>query len=199
MQQSNAVRKIDNQFSYPTAQNPSVPSVTEDQELSDKDRRPRFGDRPNPNSRPVMGQLSVVQRITQERIIRVKSPEDRLVEELSENAQIPSLSLFEGYEKKQALIPAIIDDIFSNVITYVLILVVTTLAVFKVHQVQVTREMTVKYNEMILHNELLHKEWLSLLSERESLTEYSVIRKNAIEKLDMVQPKTEDEVVIDLR
>ena len=43
------------------------------------------------------------------------------------------------------------------------------------------------------------KEWLTLLSDREALTEYSVIRKNADEKLGMVQPKTEDEVVIDLR
>ncbi|MGN1280816.1 MAG: cell division protein FtsL [Succinivibrio sp.] len=198
MQQSNAVRKIEQEFNYPAAQTTSVQAVKQNQQ--EADNKPRFGDRPNPNSRPVMGQnLTVVQRITQERIIRVKSPEDKFQEEIGENAVVPSLSLFEGYEKKQALIPAIIDDIFSNVLTYVMILLVTSLAVFKVHQVQITREMTVKYNEMNLHNELLHKEWLSLLSERESLTEYSVIRKSANENLQMVQPKTEDEVVIDLR
>lgn len=97
------------------------------------------------------------------------------------------------------MVPTILNDIFSNLLTYVLILVVTTLAVLKVHQVQMTRDMTIQYNEVIRHNELLHKEWLTLLSDREALTEYSVIRKNADEKLGMVQPKTEDEVVIDLR
>ena len=59
--------------------------------------------------------------------------------------------------------------------------------------------MTAKYNEAKSYNASLDKEWLTLLSEREAPTEYSVIRKHATEDLQMVQPKTEDEFVIDLR
>jgi cell division protein FtsL len=81
----------------------------------------------------------------------------------------------------------------------VLILVATCLSVYKVHIVQQTRDITIELNEVTQKNELMHREWLSLLSEREVLTEYSVVRKSAINKLAMVQPKTEDEVVIDLR
>ena len=87
----------------------------------------------------------------------------------------------------------------SNIFTYLLILALTTLAVFKVYQVQMTRDMTAKYNEVKLYNESLHRQWLSLLSDRAALTEYTIIRKNASTNLEMVQPKTEDEVVIDLR
>ena len=186
MQQSNAVRKLEENF--PT----EAPQI--------KKREPQFGDRPNPQVKPVQKVVpSVTTQVTHEHIIRIQAPTDLLNDGESQLA-VPSLSLFEGYKKqKKALVPTILNDIFSNLLTYVLILVVTTLAVLKVHQVQMTRDMTIQYNEVIRHNELLDKEWLTLLSDREALTEYSVIRKNADEKLGMVQPKTEDEVVIDLR
>ena len=89
--------------------------------------------------------------------------------------------------------------IFKNIFTYFLLLVATSLAVYKVHQVQDTRAVTAQYNEMNRQNDMLYRQWLSLLSEKEALTEYSVVRKAAITKLQMAAPKTEDEIVLNIK
>ncbi|NLK85057.1 MAG: cell division protein FtsL [Aeromonadales bacterium] len=192
MQQSNALRKVEE--NYPSVV-PSTPAAVP------ADNEPKFGQRPNPKARPVQKTVPMVTQIVEERIIRLQTPEEKEEEKFASATPQPLLSLYHAgieTEKRKALVPTIFNDILSNFMTYGLILVLTTLAVYKVHQVQMTRDMTVQYNEVAKHNDQLHKQWLSLLSEREALTEYSIIRQNA-QELGMVQPKTEDEVVVDLR
>ena len=48
----------------------------------------------------------------------------------------------------------------------------------------------------MMNNENLHKEWLSLLAQRQTLSEQGAIREAATQKLKMVAPKTEAEQVI---
>ncbi len=187
MQQSSALRKVDDY-------NSAVVTKPSEQE-------PQFGQRPNPKAKPVTPTVPVVRHVVEERVIRLKTPEETEEEKFASKAP-PPLSLYhtDGFKQQvKPLVPTIFNDILSNIFTYLLILALTTLAVFKVYQVQMTRDMTAKYNEVKLYNESLHRQWLSLLSDRAALTEYTIIRNNASTNLEMVQPKTEDEVVIDLR
>jgi len=142
---------------------------------------------------------TVVTEVTEQRILRIANA-DNQNDGLS--PEILAIPLYTGElesAKKSALVPTILKDVFAHSLSFVLILVATCLSVYKVHIVQQTRDITIELNEVTQKNELMHREWLSLLSEREVLTEYSVVRKSAINKLAMVQPKTEDEDVIDLR
>ena len=142
---------------------------------------------------------TVVTEVTEQRILRIANA-DNQNDGLS--PEILAIPLYTGElesAKKSALVTTILKDVFAHSLSFVLILVATCLSVYKVHIVQQTRDITIELNEVTQKNELMHREWLSLLSEREVLTEYSVVRKSAINKLAMVQPKTEDEVVIDLR
>lgn len=171
-------------------------------------KEPQFGQRPLHSKRSVsnnpqeqliaLAPSALVTKTEEQRIIRIKDLD--LEEEVTESAQIASIPMYNPSDfEEQKILPSIIKDVFSNLLTFILVILATTLAVYKVHQVQSTRDMTIKYNEVNSHNEQMHKEWLSLLSDREKLTEYSVIRSLATENLSMVQPKTEDEIVIDLR
>ena len=171
-------------------------------------KEPQFGQRPLHSKKSVSNKTqeqlitlnppAFITKTEEKKIIRIKDLAQE--DEITSSAQIASIPMYNPSDfEEQKILPSIIKDVFSNITTFILVIIATTLAVYKVHQVQSTREMTVKYNEVSNHNEQMHKEWLSLLSEREKLTEYSVIRSLATENLSMVQPKTEDEVVIDLR
>ncbi|WP_281071571.1 cell division protein FtsL [Succinivibrio dextrinosolvens] len=142
---------------------------------------------------------TVVTEVTEQRILRIANADNQNDGLSPEILAIPLYTAELESAKKSALVPTILKDVFAHSLSFVLILVATCLSVYKVHIVQQTRDITIELNEVIQKNELMHREWLSLLSEREVLTEYSVVRKSAINKLAMVQPKTEDEVVIDLR
>lgn len=192
-QQSNAVRVLEDDFGS------SLQTLRTDVDTTSTEREPQFGDRPNPKAAPVQKITPVIQRITQESIIHVKTPEEKLNEECAPQViALPNLSAYKGRENV-SMLGTLIETVLSNIITYLLVLVAVTLPVFKIYLVQQTHTMTAKYNEAKSYNASLDKEWLTLLSEREALTEYSVIRKHATEDLQMVQPKTEDEFVIDLR
>lgn len=186
MQPTSALKRVDVDYQ---------PIVSDEK----RDDGPQFGQR---KSRQAVAEKKAVRKIVvEERVIRLQSPEEREEEKFASKREDPGLSLFHSNvtEHKKALVPTILNDVLSNILTYVLILCLTTLAVFKVHQVQMTRDMTVQYNEVSKHNDNLEKERLSLLSDRAALTEYSIIREHASANLHMVQPKTEEEVVIDLR
>ncbi|MBE6421978.1 cell division protein FtsL [Succinivibrio dextrinosolvens] len=142
---------------------------------------------------------TVVTEVTEQRILRIANADNQNDGLSPEILAIPLYTAELESAKKSALVPTILKDVFAHSLSFVLILVATCLSVYKVHIVQQTRDITIELNEVTQKNELMHREWLSLLSEREVLTEYSVVRKSAINKLAMVQPKTEDEVVIDLR
>ncbi|MBQ3679229.1 MAG: cell division protein FtsL [Succinivibrio sp.] len=142
---------------------------------------------------------TVVTEVTEQRILRIANADNQNNGLSPEILAIPLYTAELESAKKSALVPTILKDVFAHSLSFVLILVATCLSVYKVHIVQQTRDITIELNEVTQKNELMHREWLSLLSEREVLTEYSVVRKSAINKLAMVQPKTEDEVVIDLR
>ena len=203
MQESAALRKFEE---------PEFPVLNEEKE-------PQFGDRNYKKKKKIAltdpsklstalentdsekGQTTLpvfVTRISKEHVLRVDP--DEIYRQDSFSQEIPAIGLA-ALEKPErlALVPSIIKDILAHSVTFMLILAVTCLCVYKVHLVQNTRDLTIRYNEVNQQNEYMHNEWLSLLAERESLTEYSVIRKAALNKLAMIQPKTEDEVVIDLR
>lgn len=154
-------------------------------------------------SQPQAQKPPMVTRVVEERVVHVSSEAGTfaLPSTLPSPSDIPQLSVFQGYRhaENRAFLPTLLSDIFKNAFTYLLILIVTSLSVYKVHQVQQTRAVTVEYNDLVRQNELLSQEWLSLLAEREALTEYSVVGKAASEKLHMVSPKTEDEIVLKLK
>ena len=202
MQESSALRKLE-----------------EDNLPVEEEREPQFGDRSThkhkANSKlqtPDVAKIqisapkeekkekqTVVTEVTEQRILRIANADNQNDGLSPEILAIPLYTAELESAKKSALVPTILKDVFAHSLSFVLILVATCLSVYKVHIVQQTRDITIELNEVTQKNELMHREWLSLLSEREVLTEYSVVRKSAINKLAMVQPKTEDEVVIDLR
>jgi cell division protein FtsL len=196
MQQSNALRKIDEDSLVP---------------LSEEDNEPKFGDRSYYKKKKTFEQLSapkvdnpyansikVIKKVTEDRIVHLEN-KVKFEEDISEET-LKSIELHH-FEKKDPLplVKTIMRDVLANCITYSLILIICVLCVYKVILVQETREVTIMYNEAVRKNELMHKEWLALLSEREILTEYSNIRQSASNNLGMIQPKTENEIVIDLR
>lgn len=96
------------------------------------------------------------------------------------------------------IIEVLFEDIAKNLFTYFLIIVFTTLCLYKIHQVQETRDITSRFNQVITDNDNLHKKWLSLLAQRQELSEHAKIRQAAVLKLNMVAPKTDSELVINL-
>ena len=100
------------------------------------------------------------------------------------------------WQIEERLVPSILADISKNFLTYFLGAVLCALSLYKVYQVQETRDLTARYNEVMMNNENLHKEWLSLLAQRQTLSEQGAIREAATQKLKMVAPKTEAEQVI---
>ena len=100
------------------------------------------------------------------------------------------------WQIEERLVPSILADISKNFLTYFLGVVLCALSLYKVYQVQETRDLTARYNEVMMNNENLHKEWLSLLAQRQTLSEQNMIREAATQKLKMVAPRTEAEQVI---
>lgn len=98
--------------------------------------------------------------------------------------------------RKVSLLRAIFADIGNNFFTYFLAIVLCFLSIYKVVQVQDTRDLIANLNEVTMQNENLNKIWLSLLAERQELSEHNKIRKEASEKLHMRAPKTDAEKVI---
>lgn len=109
-----------------------------------------------------------------------------------------STPIFPSYDKneRESLLRAIFADLGNNFFTYLLAIVFCALAIFKVAQVQETRNVIANLNEISIQNENLNKQWLSLLAKRQNLSEHSKIRKDAYEKLNMRPPKTAAEHVI---
>lgn len=106
----------------------------------------------------------------------------------------------EGQERvDHKIVATILEDLRRNFMTYFLMLLLCALALFKVFQVQQTRNLIASYNEVRTTNENLERQWLDLTAMVETLTLHSTIRQNAKEELQMVNPKTEDEQVIILR
>ncbi len=100
--------------------------------------------------------------------------------------------------KPEALLPCIVRDTISHLFPYALIVFICSLAVFNVCQVQQTRTMTATLNELSTRNESLSNEWLALLAQRQALSAHSLIARQAVTKLGMMQPKTADEIVLRL-
>ena len=120
--------------------------------------------------------------------LKMDSGEDRYFSYRPEYANL--------WQIEERLVPSILADISKNFLTYFLGVVLCALSLYKVYQVQETRDMTARYNEVMMNNENLHKEWLSLLAQRQTLSEQNTIREAATQKLKMVAPKTEAEQVI---
>ena len=120
--------------------------------------------------------------------LKMDSGEDRYFSYRPEYANL--------WQIEERLVPSILADISKNFLTYFLGVVLCALSLYKVYQVQETRDLTARYNEVMMNNENLHKEWLSLLAQRQTLSEQGKIREAATQKLKMVAPKTEAEQVI---
>lgn len=120
--------------------------------------------------------------------LKMDSGEDRYFSYRPEYANL--------WQIEERLVPSILADISKNFLTYFLGVVLCALSLYKVYQVQETRDLTARYNEVMMNNENLHKEWLSLLAQRQTLSEQNTIREAATQKLKMVAPKTEAEQVI---
>lgn len=89
-------------------------------------------------------------------------------------------------------------DVAHHWYFYGLCLLLCAVCVFKVYQVQQTRQLTAELNELAENNDDLSNEWLGLLAKKQALEKQSVIREAAVTKLNMIQPRTEAEIVIRL-
>lgn len=122
--------------------------------------------------------------------------------ELTSGFQRFSSTLSVGHKVKQnkddRLLPVLLRDFGVNWLTYGLAITVCVLCLLKVYQVQDTRYLTAKLNEVSLSNADLEKQWLNLVASRQNLSEHSKIRTFASDTLKMVSPKTENEQVISL-
>ena len=101
-------------------------------------------------------------------------------------------------QKEPRLLPLLLRDFGVHWITYGLAICVCVLCLLKVYQVQDTRDLTARLNEVVATNADLEKQWLILVASRQKLSEHSEIRAVASESLGMVSPKTENEKVISL-
>ncbi len=97
------------------------------------------------------------------------------------------------------LVPTMLSDIGANLVVYLLALILTCLCLYRIHQVQETRELNSRLNEIQMSNENLNREWLSLTAERQTLSEHARIREAARSTLNMISPNTDAELVITLR
>ena len=100
--------------------------------------------------------------------------------------------------RRVSLLRAIAADMGNNFFTYFLAVILCGLSIYKVVQVQETRDLIANLNEVTVHNENLNKDWLTLLAQRQALSEHNKIRREAAERLNMKAPRTEAEKVITL-
>ena len=100
--------------------------------------------------------------------------------------------------KHPSLVPCIFSDMVRNSLVWILALCACVLAVGKVYQVQVTRSLTAELNAVSVKNDTLNNDWLELLAQKQQLEGQGTVRQAATEKLGMVQPKTEAEIVVRL-
>lgn len=96
------------------------------------------------------------------------------------------------------LLPSVIHDIGVHWLAYGLAISACVLCLLKVYQVQETRDLTARLNEVVLSNAEMDKQWLNLVAQRQNLSEHAKIRTFASDNLKMVSPKTENERVISL-
>ncbi len=101
-------------------------------------------------------------------------------------------------EKVQSLVPCVALDVIRHAFTYVLVLAVCSLALFKIYQAQETRTMIAKHYDLTAQVEVLQNEYQTLCSERQVLSEDAKIRMLAETRLGMVSPKTDEEIVLRL-
>ena len=101
-------------------------------------------------------------------------------------------------DNEPRLVPCIFHELGVNWFVYGLAIVVCVLCLAKVYQVQETRDLTSRLHEVTQNNSKLNNTWLTLVAERQNLTEHAKIRNFATDKLQMVSPKTENEQVISL-
>lgn len=100
--------------------------------------------------------------------------------------------------KRQAMMPTLFKDVGRYWYFYFLCLILCGLSLFKIYQVQQTRLLTAEFNELVAGNDELSNEWLGLLAKKQELEKQSTIREMAVQRLGMMQPKTEAEIVIRL-
>lgn len=105
---------------------------------------------------------------------------------------------FRFRETVEPLVPTMFRDVFRHAGVYLLIFLMVGLALFKVYQVQQTRNLTATLNEIVTDNDNLQKEWLALLAQRQDLSAHTKIRAQAKAELGMIQPKTAQEILITL-
>lgn len=101
-----------------------------------------------------------------------------------------------AFREARKLLPAVLADVRNHFFVYTLAVLVCALSVCKVLQVQETRAVTAQLNEVKQSNEDLQRVWLSLMSERQALSEHNRIRSIAVDNLQMQAPATEAEKII---
>ena len=150
---------------------------------------------------------SVTQSAEQSEIIIPAGPKKVVVEQSfslsdpSQNEQGPAIPPnYEYYRrfKKRPFMRVLVSDVMRHWYFYFLCTALCGLCIFKVYQVQQTRLLTAELNELSVNNDDLSNEWLGLLAKKQALEKQSVIREAAVTKLNMVQPRTEAEIVIRL-
>ncbi len=99
-------------------------------------------------------------------------------------------------QPRLSLVPAMLADLRRNFFCYLLIAVLCALSLFKVYQVQRTRDLTSQLNEVRQLNENLDRQWLVLTSQRQTLSEHDRIRRAALNELHMQAPKPDAELMI---
>lgn len=102
-------------------------------------------------------------------------------------------------QHEQRLLPMLMREFGNNWITYSLAITVCVLCLFKVYQVQETRDITAHLNEVRFTNDELEKQQLILIAQKQRLSEHASIRTVASGVMNMTSPKTENEVVISLK
>lgn len=102
-------------------------------------------------------------------------------------------------QREQRLLPMLMREFGNNWLTYSLAITVCVLCLFKVYQVQETRDITAHLNEVRFTNEELEKQQLILIAQKQRLSEHASIRTVASGVMNMTSPKTENEVVISLK
>lgn len=129
------------------------------------------------------------------------SEENPILEVESDSDQVGFTSTrdyAQSTEEWPKLVPMIFHKIGIYWLAYGLAILACVLCLLKVYQVQETRDLTARYNEVQLNNDTLEKEWLNLVATRQNLSENAKVREYAVSRLQMVSPKTENEKVISL-
>lgn len=127
-----------------------------------------------------------------------ESLENALKQEAQNNGLTSVYDYAQSTEESPKLVPMIFHNIGVYWLAYSLAILACVLCLFKVYQVQETRDLVARYNEVQLNNEVLEKDWLNLVATRQNLSENAKVREYAVNKLQMVSPKTENEKVISL-